>query len=39
MYLSVILEIGKGGLYIHLVRIEVVFEGVNSEYSLDNKLE
>ena len=39
MYLYVMLEIGKGGLYIHLVRIEVVFEVATSEYSLDNKLE
>ena len=37
-YLSVILDIGKGGLDIHLVRIEVVFEVAVSEYALDNKL-
>ena len=39
MYLYVMLEIGKGGLYIHLVRIEVVFEVATSECYLDNKLE
>ena len=36
--MSVILEVGKGGLAGELVQIEVVFEVASGKYALDDEL-